>query len=134
MRFEDIELALPNGFHDCAIHSVDANFTARGAEIRLDLHVGRPADNDPERLRTAVLRLSGLCLFFLEPPSAGYPFVPSGRPLNADGDIVRPGTCPAVDRLRDDVPSSATLYRFFLEEWNSFLYLGAESADLAWSG
>jgi hypothetical protein len=30
------------------------------------------------------------------------------------------------------LPSDATAYRFFLEEWNSFLYLAASKVAFSW--
>ena len=132
MTFEELDEKLPNGFHDGAIRSFNVDFVGPGLQIHMDLHVGVPGDADPERYRAGTLTIISPCLFSIEPPEANYPFVPNGCALNVDGDAVRPGQCPALDRLLPILPKGVTTFRFFLEEWNSFLYVSGGSVDFSW--
>ena len=132
MTFKEIEQELPNGFHDAAIRSVSVDFVSRSVLIEMDLHVGVAGDPDPERYRPGTLAVISPYLFFIEPPDPRYQFVPSGSPLNVDGDSVKAGQCPEMDRLLPALPQGATAYRFFLEEWNSFLYLAGGSVTFSW--
>jgi hypothetical protein len=132
MTFEEVERKLPNGFHDAKIRSISADFINRSITLGMDLHAGTPADPDPERYRPGTLSIASLCLFFIEPPDPRYPFVSKGSPLNVDGDSVKVGQSPQVDRLLPILPANVSVYRFFLEEWNSFLYLGGDSVLFSW--
>ena len=132
MTFEEIDRKLPNGFHDAAIRKIELDFVNRSTLIRMDLHAGVPEDSSPERYRPGTLKISSPYLFFIEPPDPRYPYIPKGKAFNVDGDSVKVGQSDAVDRLLPTLPSNATVYRFFLEEWNSFLYLAGASVEFSW--
>ena len=132
MTFEEIDQKLPNGFHDGQIRSISMDFVSISLVLEMELHFGEATDPDPERYRPGTLKVISPCLFFIEPPDPRYPFVPDGSALNVDGDSVRNGQSAEVDRLLPVLPQNATIYRFFLEEWNSFLYLGGANAEFSW--
>lgn len=132
MTFEEIEQELPNGFHDAEIRTIAVNFVDRSIAVGMDLHFGSEGDSDPERHRSGTLKVESFCLFFIEPPDPRYRFVPNGSPLNASGDSVTTGKDPAVDGLLRNLPTGVTLYRFFLDDWNSFLYLGGANVEFSW--
>jgi hypothetical protein len=132
MTFEDLDQELPNGFHDAKIRNISVDFLNRSVLIGVELLVGLPDTPNPEDYRAGTLKLIEPCMFFVEPPDPAYPFVPRGRPVNVDGDPVRAGQSVAVDRLLPVLPQNACVYRFFLEEWNSFLYLAGASVEFSW--
>lgn len=132
MTFREVEQGLPNGFHDSAIRRISVDFVSRSILVAMDIHAGVPGDADPERYRPGSLRVSSPYLFFLEPPDPRYRFIPNGSAINVDGDSVKLGQDPAVDSLLPVIPRDATIYRFFLEEWNSFLYLAGASVEFSW--
>src|SRR5215469_12920396 len=121
MTFREVEERLPNGFHDGVIRGISIDFANPSILLAMDLHAGSPRDADPERYRAGTLRVASPYLFFIEPPDPRYRFIPHGSALNVDGDSVRPGESPAIDRLLPVLPRDATVSRFFLEEWNSFV-------------
>jgi hypothetical protein len=100
--------------------------------LEMELHAGEPHDPEPERYRRGTLRVTSPCLFFVEPPDPRYPFVPDGSPLNVDGDPVTIGQNSGLDRLLPVLPQNASIYRFFLEEWNSFIYLEGGNVEFSW--
>ncbi|HLY99110.1 MAG TPA: hypothetical protein VKT33_08595, partial [Candidatus Angelobacter sp.] len=61
-----------------------------------------------------------------------YMFALSGSGIGVSGDLVAPGQNPQTDLLLRKLPSDATAYRFFLEEWNSFFYLAASEVVFSW--
>lgn len=132
MTFKEIEEKLPNGFHDARIRSIDMDFVRRCLSLRMDLLVGQPDSQNPDGYRPGTLSVRSASLFFLEPPDPTYSFVPDGSAVNVDGDAISPGQNGAVDRLLPVLPDDASVYRFFLEEWNSFLYVGGASVELSW--
>lgn len=134
MTFEELEQELPNGFHDAAIKEIRMDFVGRSILVGMEILVGLPGSPNQEEYRPGTLKVLFPHLFFLEPPDPRYPFVPDGSPLNVGGDSVRVGQNPQVDRLLEVLPKNATTYRFFLEEWNSFLYLAGASVEFCWDG
>lgn len=132
MTFEDLDRDLPNGFHDAKIRNISIDFLGRSVSIGVDLLVGLPDTKNPDDYRAGMLRLAEPYMFFVEPPDPTYPFVRRGRPVSVDGDPVRAGQNAAVDRLLPALPRDACVYRFFLEEWNSFLYLAGAGVEFSW--
>jgi hypothetical protein len=132
MTFEELEDKLPNGFHDAAIREINFDFIGRSVALGMDLLTGGPDDPNPEVYRPGRLRITPIYLFFIEPPDPNYPFVPNGSHLKVDGDSLKVGQNAEVDRLLPSLPSSATTYRFFLENWNAFLYLAGASVKFSW--
>ena len=132
MTFEELDQELPNGFHDSKIRAISADFVGRSIQLKMDLLTGLPDTANPEEYRAGTLAVISPHLFFLEPPDPRYPFIPDGTALNVDGDSVRVGQSAEVDRLLPVLPENATVYRFFLEEWNSFLYLAGASVAFSW--
>jgi len=132
MTFEELDQKLPNGFHDAEIRTITLDFVNRSVVIGMNLLVGVPGDPDPERYRPGTLRVLSPCLFFIEPPDPRYRFVPDGTPLNASGNSVKIGQDAAVDRLLAVLPPNSTPYLFFLDDWNSCLYLAGGGVELSW--
>jgi hypothetical protein len=132
MTFEEIDQKLPNGFHDAEIRKMSVDFINRSILIGMNLHAGVPGDPNPERYRPGTLEVLSPCLFFIEPPDPSYPFIPDGSPLNASGNSVKVGKDAEVDRLLSVLPPNATVYLFFLDDWNSCLYLAGGSVVFSW--
>ncbi len=132
MTFEELEEKLPNGFHDAEIRKISMDFVNRSIVIGMNLLVGVPGDPDPERYRPGTLRVVSPYLFFIKPPDPSYHFVPDGSPINASGRSVKVGQNEEVDRLLAVIPPNATVYLFFLDDWNSCLYLAGASVEFSW--
>jgi hypothetical protein len=134
MTFEKLEKELPNGFHDAKIRSISLEYVSRTAKLMMNLlvGVGTPEDRSASVYRPGTTSIHGLLFFWVEPPDRKYNFLPDGSPLNVDGDSVRAGQSAELDRLLPTLPQNATVYRFFVEEWNSFLYLAGASVEFSW--
>jgi len=135
MTFEELEAKLPNGFHDAEIASIHWDYVSRTVDLSMNLLVGVGTPSNPNKslYRPGTVRISGLLLFYFEPPDPNYNFIPRGKPLDVSGDCVRAGQSAQADRLLAVLPKTATAYRFFLEEWNSFIYLAGASAEFSWA-
>lgn len=126
---EDIENALPGGFHDAHVRSCQLDFAARSVSFELDLSVGNPDSTDSEernRYRTAILKLEGLVAFTVDPPFVTSLLLP-GVPLWID--LVRHGG----DLLSGmDIPSDAFRTCFFVQNWNATVVIAARNAEFSW--
>jgi hypothetical protein len=132
--FEELELELPNGFHDAEIRGIALDYLARTAILSMNMlsGVGTPDNENLNIYRRATVRIAGLLLFFVEPPHPKYNFLLDGEPLSVSGDSVRAGQNSEMDCLLPALPQNSTVYRFFLDEWNSFVYLAAEGVEFLW--
>jgi hypothetical protein len=132
MTFEELSQELPNGFHDAEIRGVSLDFLVPSIRLEVSLDVSDSDDPDPERYRNGTLQVVTPYLFFLEAPYPDYPFLLDGAPLDVSGDTVLTGQNSSVDKLIEALPPGATAYRFFLHEWNSFLYLAGAGVKFSW--
>jgi hypothetical protein len=110
------------------------DFMARTAILSMNMlsGVGTPDNENLNIYRRATVRIAGLLLFFVEPPHPKYNFLLDGEPLSVSGDSVRAGQNSEMDCLLPALPQNSTVYRFFLDEWNSFVYLAAEGVEFLW--
>jgi hypothetical protein len=132
MTFEETVQNLPNGFHDSKIRKLSVDFIGRSILISMELLVGLPDTPNPEGYRSGTLKVVAPYLFFVEPPDASYPFTPFGKPVSATGAVVRPGGNPRIDELLQHIPQDATAFVFFLDDWNSYLYIAGGSLEFSW--
>ena len=126
MTLEEIDLSLPNGFHDSSIFAVRLDYVRRTAEIDLELWVPGPDDEDPEKYQTATLFISGLIYFVIEPP--GPPNTAHAAPSLVDGgssELER-----ATYPLPKSLPDGAFTYWFFVSNWNAFIHIAALTAEI----
>jgi hypothetical protein len=78
------------------------------------------------------VKIGGLLLFFIEPPDPSYPFVPGGSAVSASGFSVTPGEDAKLDALLQRIPAEATVFGFFLDGWNSYLYVAGAWVEFSW--
>jgi len=126
MTIEEIDLSLPNGFHDSKILGVRLDYVRQTAEIDLEIHVSGVDDEDTEKYQRATLSISGLIYFVIEPP--GPPNTAHAQPSRVDGgssELKR-----TAYPLPKPLPDGAFTYWFFVSNWNSFIHIAALTADI----
>jgi hypothetical protein len=125
---EEIQIDLPNGFHDAEITSIVINYVERTIVIDLMLWVGDPELTDKAARETYVpglLTISELDFCVIEPPDYRYPFA-AGKAIRIDSG---PGLPPNIS-FSTDPPADAFDHWFFVSDWNSFIYFRARNAHL----
>lgn len=132
MTFEELENHLPNGFHDAEIYSLKIDYMARSAIIRIALDFGSLNGPERENYRIGELQISGLFFFSIDPPDPSYPYIPDGCALNVSGDPSKNDTFPELEKLSHTFSSGVSCYRFFVNEWNSFINIAAEEVEIFW--
>jgi len=128
---ETIVASLPNGFEDCVIHALHLEVASRSAYLDIAVITKRNwgATSD---LRLGRLSATNVHVLFVEPPDALAHFLLEGRGLTASGDLELNGMNDRIEKIISRVPPGAEIVRFFLEDWNSFLYLAADSYKFSW--
>jgi len=134
MTFTDIDEALPNGFHDATILHFSLDAEANTLTMRMSVWVGTP--EDLERYGSIEVIAKYVPVFFIEPPDPSYPFQVDGNGLAVSGDSPEIGVSQFIsedaEKVLSKLPSDNGSYRFFLENWNSFLYLAAQDVSFSW--
>ncbi len=120
MTFQEVEALAPNGFHDAIIDKMSVDYQAGVLSLSMRVWVGTMGMPNQEDYSPAELRVNRLLFCAIDPPDPRYPFVPDGDSLRVDGahglgDLAVNGDL--VARL----PADVSLYRFFVDEWNSFI-------------
>jgi hypothetical protein len=126
---QDIENSLPNGFHDALLRSCHLDFVARTASFELDISTGDSDSADSaerDRYAPATLLLSDLAFCEVQPPHPNYPFQ-DPTPLLVD--LSQPDPDHSIIKT---LPTGTFAGRFFVTNWNSFIYLAARHARLEW--
>jgi len=126
MTLEEVDLSLPNGFHDSSILGVRLDYVQRTAEIDFEILVSGPDDVDPEKYRPATLSISELIYFVIEPP--GPPNTSHATPSLVDGGSSKLEQ--AAYQLPEPLPDGAFTYWFFVNNWNAFIHIAALSAHI----
>ncbi|MDR3619665.1 MAG: hypothetical protein P4L85_09965 [Paludisphaera borealis] len=134
MTLDELDRTLPNGFHDAEVTSVRIDYVRREVEMVLDLWVGDLSSGEEdvrEAYRSATLTLSGLQYCCIEPPDSQYPYRES-RPITVDAVTVESLRTPPETRLPAATPDVGFTHCFFVYQWNSYIYVSAQAASLAW--
>lgn len=129
MTLEELEDTLPNGLHDAEISSLLIDYSRK--EVRMELRVCFSDMERREAYRDATMTLEGMQFVAIEPPDPRYPFAKSVRlriDVTHDKKHMRALTA-ASKALKDCVVSG-----LFVQEWNSYVWVAARHASLAWKG
>ena len=77
------------------------------------------------------MKLSGLLYWVIEPPDTNYPYVESKQLWVDAGSLASADFKPSVN-LPEPLPANAFASWFFIQNWNSFMYVAAMDASLEW--
>ena len=125
----------PHGtFHDSTIERVEIDYLNRTARFQVQICTGDPESTEPELregLKSGVLLISGLLFIAIDPPDERYPYQ-SGGGLQISDDEILPGMTAGTESLPKNIPTNASAFRFFVSEWNSFIYVAATHFSFEW--
>jgi hypothetical protein len=123
-------------FHDAIIESIKLDYKNKEARLELNVCVGNPdaVEEESRELRcSALLILTGLVFCVVEPPELQfYKDKCNSLLIGDDGKI---------DTLPNKYTSNFTpliselkiCHYFFVSNWNSFIFLGANDAFFHWT-
>jgi len=128
LTLNTIEANLPNGFHDALIKGISVDYAERRIVIAIGILTGQPSaptEEERESYSDALLIIDDFLFCIIEPPDRQYPFESAG-PLRVDSGSGNPQGLPFLENIP---PDAFTLW-FFVNEWNSFIYIAARAAHL----
>jgi hypothetical protein len=132
MRAINISEVVGIWFHDVTISRINVDYVKREVQFECTIPVGwwnspnRTGQTEGEIKGTLVL--IGLLYLVMEPPDANSPFEDSeGIEVTSEGPV----TSEKFDLLKlpHDLPEEAFLHYFFVNEWNSCIYVAATGAQ-----
>ena len=122
-------------FHDAKIEDLKIDYINNIASLHIELYVGDPNaayENEREIKRRGKLQFTGLVYCAIDPPDAKYPYSDvKGLWLASDGPVDPSGTS-ANARLPQDIPADAFVHSFYINDWNSNIYISAKDASFEW--
>jgi len=125
----------PHGtFHDSTIERVEIDYLNRTARFQVQICTGDPNATEHELRESSKpgsLLISGLLFIAMEPPDERYPYQSKDGLWISDTEIV-PGVTKGTESLPKNLPANASVYQFFVSEWNSFIYIAATHFSFEW--
>ncbi len=130
MTLTDVDRQLPNGFHDAYLLRFAVDYAKATLSLDLNLWVGSPDGRTLEERdahKPGRVRISGLCWCVIAPPDTAVRPNAQGFRIDAGpvSDLETPPKLPAL-------PSGVFSWWFFVQEWNTSLYVAGQSAALEW--
>ena len=130
MTLTDVDRQLPNGFHDAYLLRFAADYVKATLSLDLDLWVGSPdakTSAERERRKPGRIRISGLAWCVIAPPDVIVRPNPRGFRIDAGpvSDLETPPKLPAP-------PPGVFSWWFFVQNWNTSLYVAGREASIDW--
>ena len=130
MTLTDVDRQLPNGFHDAYLLRFAVDYAKAALSLDLNLWIGTPdgrTQEHRERYKPGRIRIAGLAWCVVAPPDSIIRANPRGFRIDAGpvSDLETPPKLPAP-------PPGVFSWWFFVQEWNTSLYVAGESATLEW--
>jgi len=129
MTLDELAKSLPNGLHDAELQNCTIDYVARSVHLVLKIWMGHP--EHMEVYRPAIVNLTGMHFWIIEPPNPHYPGG-IARLIIDTGEVSALEPQPKI-RLPDK-PQTAFLNWIYVRQWNAFIYVAAEAAELRWTG
>jgi len=133
MTLNEVARTLPNGFHDCVVHKINLDYSKHEIKFSVAVWVGDPGATDHptrETYRMGQLTLTPVAFFVIEPPDPTYPYCEKDQ-IVIDTDEVKSLRKPPSVQL-PPVPDGMFLNWIYVRQWNSFIYVAAQKAELVW--
>jgi hypothetical protein len=112
------------------IEGLSVDYKTGALSLSMRVLIGTPDMPDQEDYGPAQLRVNRLLFCSIQPPDANYPYAPDGRALNVQGDDGIEDSL-ELKVLAGRLPPGVSLYRFFVEEWNSFIYIAGSEIEIS---
>jgi hypothetical protein len=120
-------------FHDSRVYSFGVNLPKKEAVFDCLIFVGNPDDRESQpREARGVLTLTGLLYIAVEPPTY-HPFEDDWMEISYDGPVESTNFKGPIPKLPDLLPDDSFHHCFYINNWNSFMFIAATSGQFEWS-
>jgi hypothetical protein len=133
LSLDELAGSLPNGFHDAELKALAIDFVKREMRLSLDVWIGDlnvPPGDEREAYRLAEVSLTGLVYCVCEPPDAQLPY---SRPHGVKIDVGAMQELKAPPEMKlPSIGEDAFANWIYSSDWNAFIYVAAQDAQLTW--
>lgn len=122
-------------FHDAKIHAIHLDYKTRVLQMECTLWLGdldAPTTEQREATAPGILTISGLLYYVIEPPHINSCFEDGSMDITSDGNVATTQFQAPLPEL-PPVPEEAFLHWFFVNNWNSLVYIAATDARFVWA-
>lgn len=120
-------------FHDSKINKIAVDFLAREARFDCLIFVGDPDDRVSQpREALGALTFTGLLYISVEPPYSTYSFEEDALEISSDGPVETTDFKAHMPKLPEPLPEDAFTHCFYINNWNSFMFVAATGATFQW--
>ena len=121
-------------FHDSILERVEIDYVERKAYLQFQICTDDPNSKEQslrESKRSGQLNITVLLFLSIEPPDEKYPYQKASG-LWIDEGEVGDGVPKSMPKFPKNIPPGAFVNWFYVNDWNSFIYLAATGAEFEW--
>jgi len=132
VTFEELDEKYPNGFVDAEITSLAIDYRSRTATMQLNVRGNPPDRPNSHEYAPATLSIKRFFYVSIEPPDAEHALVRNQLTIQVDGFPEDAKQFPLFEHVKSALPIGAFSCRFFVHDWNSFIHIAGQDAQLSW--
>ena len=132
MTFEELDLKYPNAFTDAELLAVSVDYRRSVVTLEMNLRSNPPESPERNVYSRAVLTAFGLYYFTVEAPDRHHLFGPERDRVTVDAFPEDPDRFAPFRQLEGHRTAGTFCCRLFVHDWNSFIHLAAQDAQLRW--
>ena len=132
MTLEELDEKYPNGLNDAEVTSLAIDYRARTATMHLSMRGNLPDSPNSQDYAAATLSIEGFCYISIEPPDADHVSGWNRSGIQVDGFPEDPKQFPLFEHVKSELPVGAFSCRLFVHDWNSFIHIAGQDAELSW--
>jgi len=136
VNLAEAENLLPNGLHDADLVRYSVDYETRTAEFEFNAWTGdmqAPPGPERERHERLILRVKGVYFIAIDPPDAR----PEYRDRKDLPEVLgfsawngKPHVAKNIEALAASLPQGLFCESGFVRNWNAFLHIAGESAEI----
>jgi len=121
-------------FHNSILERVEIDYVGKKACLQFQISTGDPNSKEQsvrKSMRSRQLNITDLLFLTIEPPDEKYPHQKASG-LWIDAGEVGDGIPKSMPKLPKNMLPGAFVHWFYVNDWNSFIYLSATGAEFNW--
>jgi hypothetical protein len=132
VTLEELDQKYPNGLNDTKVTSLVIDYRSRTAMMHLSMRGNPPDSPDSQGYAPATLSIKGFWYISIEPPDPDHVLGWNRSAIQVDGFPEDPKQFPLFERVKSELPAGAFSCRLFVHDWNSFIHIAGQDAELSW--
>lgn len=123
-------------FHDSILQRIGVDYVKRELKMEFQISIGNPdasVEKELEGCRAGRLTFSELHFFIVEPPDSEFQCHEAEGLWMVNYDLMDTEELLQEHKLPQQIPEETFVVRFFVNDWNSFIFVAAKEASFKWT-